>query len=198
MTELLIATQNIGKQKEFAKLLAELSLELVFPQNIEKLSKLDVEESGESICANSNLKAVAFAQLAGILSLADDSSLEVDALDGAPGIHSKRFFAGDAKDRNQEILKRMKNQIQRQARFKTCLCLVDPQDPNQVEYFTGEMTGEISHSEQGSYGFDYDRIFIPEGYDQTYAQLGEVIKNTQSHRQKAFAKLKNYLRNKYA
>ena len=200
MKKLLVATQNQGKQREFALLLSGCGFEVVFPKDIDQVKDLDVNESGNTICQNSLLKAQAFANASGLITVADDSCLEVDSLDGAPGVHSKRFFKGSGSARNQQIIKQLTIDVSsRGAVFKACLCLVDPNKQHySVQYFNGELKGSISKQELGSEGFDYDRIFIPTGKSQTLAQLGVSYKNKISHRTQAMNKLKKYLVTNYA
>ena len=127
--KLLIATNNKGKQKEFTRILGGLNYELVFPVDV-GLSDLDVDETGSTAKENSNLKAVAFAEKTGLLTVADDSGLEINALDGAPGIHSKRFHIGEDTDRNQKIFELMKGvqgPDKRKCLFRSVLCFYDPQ-----------------------------------------------------------------------
>ena len=196
--KLLVATQNKGKQQESIRLLRRPGLKVIFPSDIAQIKDLDVEESGETVEENSFLKASQFATKAKMIAVADDSCLNVEALDGAPGIHSKRFFSGTWQDRNQEILRRLKNKSNRSAQFVSCLCLVNPKKIDQPKYFKGVVKGDIGQSSKGNEGFEYDLIFIPEGYDQTFAQLGNKVKNKISHRFKAFKKLKAYLDQEYA
>jgi len=194
---LLVATQNKGKQKELKTLLFGCGLELVFPGDIEAVKDLDVDEFGQTIRENSFLKSQAFSKASRLLTISDDSCLEVDTLGGAPGVHSKRFFEGSGSQRNQEIIRQLKEKENRRARYKACLCLVDTSQDSTVLYFEGVIEGNISKTERGSEGFDYDRIFIPEGSSQTFAELGAEFKNKISHRTQAINKLKKYLRSKY-
>lgn len=190
---LLIASHKLGKQEEVLSLLAGLGLELIVPQQLPELKSLTVNESGQTICENARLKAIAFSQKTKLSALADDSCLQIEALDGLPGVHSKRFFPGSGSDRNQEILKRLSGQSSRRAVFSACLCLAESHRLDRPEYFEGQVRGTIAISELGNAGFDYDRIFIPDGHRQTFAQLGIVAKNKLSHRHQALIKLKAYL-----
>jgi XTP/dITP diphosphohydrolase len=192
--KLLVATNNYGKQKEFARLLAGLDYELVYPQDI-GLSDFDVEETGQTAKENALLKAKSFAQKTGLLTVADDSGLEIEALDGAPGIHSKRFYLGGDSDRNQKIFELMEGVEDRTALFRSVLCLFDPQS-KVMEYFEGIFSGSISLEEKGEAGFGYDPIFIPDGKVQSVAELGIEYKNQYSHRALAIKKLLDYLQNK--
>jgi XTP/dITP diphosphohydrolase len=129
-----------------------------------------------------------------LLSLADDSGLSVDALHGQPGVYSKRFFPGTDHDRNQKLLELLTNNTQREATFTTVLCLFDRQK-HSSKFFTGEVHGSIARAEVGENGFGYDSIFIPNGFNQTFAQMRPEQKNQLSHRGRAFAILAEYLKN---
>ncbi|MDH5533681.1 MAG: RdgB/HAM1 family non-canonical purine NTP pyrophosphatase [Candidatus Pacebacteria bacterium] len=194
--KILIATNNKGKQKEFARILGDLDLELVFPADV-GLSDLDVDETGSTAKENAYLKAVAFAEKTGILTVADDSGLEIDALDGAPGIHSKRFHIGEDTDRNQRIFELMdgiEGPEKRKALFRSVLCLYDPKT-KQTDYFEGLFYGYISREEKGTDGFGFDPIFIPVGETRSIAELGIDYKNEHSHRALAIKKLMTFLEN---
>lgn len=190
--KLLVATNNKGKQKEFARILAETGFEFVFPSDV-GLDTLDVAETGSTAKENAYLKASEFAKQSGLLTVADDSGLEIDALDGAPGIHSKRFYLGTEQERNQKIFELLDGVEDRSALFRSVLCLIDPESDLE-EYFEGIYYGEISREERGDAGFGYDPIFIPEGETQTVGELGIEYKNTHSHRALAIEKLKEYLK----
>jgi XTP/dITP diphosphohydrolase len=190
--KLLVATNNAGKQKEFAKCLAGLGYEILFPSDV-GLSDLDVEESGSTAQENALLKASQFAQKAGLLTVADDSGLEIAALDGAPGIHSKRFHLGSDADRNQRIFELLAEADDRSALFRSVLCLYDPQS-EKTDYFEGIFHGSISFTEKGNAGFGYDPIFIPKGEEKTIAELGIEYKNEHSHRAIAIEKLGEFLK----
>jgi XTP/dITP diphosphohydrolase len=194
--KLLIATNNDGKQKEFARILSGLNFDLIFPIDV-GLSDLDVDETGSTARENSHLKAVAFAEKTGLLTVADDSGLEIEALDGAPGIHSKRFHLGEDTDRNQKIFELMEGAEgpeNRKCLFRSVLCLYDP-NSKQDNYFEGIFRGYISKEEKGSDGFGYDPIFIPTSETKSIAELGIEYKNKHSHRAIAINKLMNFLEN---
>lgn len=198
--KLLVATNNKAKQQEFSQILSQTNFELVFPEDI-GLSDLDVAETGESFVENAWLKAQEFARLSGLLSVADDSGLEVEALGGAPGVHSKRFSGGTDEDRCKKIISLLDGQENRRAHFRSVLVLVDPKekvDPDFSKHhqdlvFQGIFTGTIAFAMSGEEGFGYDPIFIPENETKTVAELGQDYKNQHSHRAQAIQKLAEYL-----
>ena len=189
--KLIVATQNPGKVVEIREALAGTGVEVVMPAEV-GLADFDVEETGATFAANARLKAEAFSRQAKLPALADDSGLMVRALGGAPGVYSKRLIDGTDHDRNQHLLELMNEADDRFAEFITVLCFSDV-SRNQVEYFEGRVTGRIGFEERGHDGFGYDPVFIPEGYDKTFAELGLTVKQTLSHRGRALEAFKNYL-----
>lgn len=187
--ELVCATQNPGKLRELRELLAPLAITILTPAMV-GLAEFDVEETGSTFQENAELKAIAFAQESGKHALADDSGLEVAALNGQPGVHSKRIAASDA-ERIAWVLQRLADQDNRLARFVTVMCLADP-DGRAVS-FEGEVEGTIAEQPAGDSGFGYDPIFIPRGHTQTFAQMGQTEKNQISHRARALAKVRDFL-----
>lgn len=192
---ILFASNNQGKISEFEAILAGTKFELV-STNSEGFAPLDVVESGETFAENALLKAKAYSEKYNLVSLADDSGLEVKALDNKPGVNSNRWFAGSDADRNQELLKLLKNHPDRSARFVTVACLYFPKTQN-CHFFEGSVDGIIGDLEKGrgSAGFGYDPIFIPNGFEQTFAELGVEKKNQLSHRARAFAQVRDFLKN---
>lgn len=188
--KILFASQNQGKQKEIRALLGN-SIDLVFPQDL-ALESLDVEETGTSFEENAFLKAKAFASKSGLTCISDDSGLSVDALDSLPGVYSDRYFPGTAQEKNLKLLKKLGKNKNRFAQFTTVICLYDP-TLQKAKYFVGEIRGSISLEAKGSEGFGYDPIFIPEGSNQTWGEMGSEEKNKNSHRSIALNKLKEYL-----
>lgn len=188
--KLVLATKNRGKQAEFQALLSPFRIEVLpMPDGIK------VEEDGETYLENAAKKAMAVAKRSGLFALADDSGIEVDALDGAPGVHSARFLnsAGD-EDKCAKILELLQGRTQRAARFAISLVLAD----SRRIYFTAQadVPGQIALQPRGSRGFGYDPIFIPAGHTQTMAELPPAEKNKLSHRARASKALLRYL--KYA
>lgn len=189
--KLLISTNNKDKQREFAQVLSGMAVELVFPQDI-GLGELEVDESGDTFEENARLKAVAFANASGLLTVADDSGMEIEALGGAPGVHSKRFVTGSDSERRKKVLELMEEKSNRNARFRCTLVLIDPKT-NLEQVFVGDFDGEISREELGDEGFGLDPVFVPKGETKTVAQLGNDYKNEHSHRALAIKKLATYL-----
>ena len=185
MNKLLIATNNKGKVKELQDLLKGIDFELVTPADI-NLS-LEVEEDGTTYAENAAKKARAFAHASGLISLADDSGLEVDALDGAPGLYSARYHpkpgANDA-DRRAYMIENLKDKPRPwTAHFHATIAIAPPdQDVYIVE---GNCYGEIIPEERGSGGFGYDPIFLLPELNKTMAELEMEEKNRISHRAKA-------------
>ena len=184
--KLVLATRNLGK-------LQELSVMLSQQCNIEVLSMRDfpeapdVVEDGETYQDNAKKKAVDTAKYSGILALADDSGLEVDAIGGAPGIHSARYAGLDASDTDRiaKLLSAIRDvpDNERTARFKCAVALAEP--GGRADVVVGVCDGLIVREPRGNLGFGYDPVFVPHGYDQTFAELGDQIKNRISHRAKA-------------
>ncbi len=182
---LLIATLNRGKQAEFRQLLHGLDAELVFPDDLGL--RLEVRETGQTYAENAALKAQAWAQASGLLTLADDSGLEVDALGGAPGIYSARYApqpqATDA-DRRRYLLRNLAPHPRPwQARFRCVIAIAEPHGP--VHFAAGVCPGEIIPEERGAHGFGYDPIFLLPEQGKTMAELPPEEKNRLSHRGRA-------------
>jgi XTP/dITP diphosphohydrolase len=188
--KLLVATNNPGKVQEYEELLADLSLpqeiEITFPGQ-EGLA-LEVDESGETFEENARLKALAFARASGLLTLADDSGLEVDALGGAPGVHSARYGGphADDVDRYRKLLDALAEvpASRRSARFRCVVALALPDGT--VHTADGACEGEIGFAPRGEHGFGYDPVFVVAGYGgRTMAELAPEVKNRISHRARA-------------
>ncbi|MYB95064.1 RdgB/HAM1 family non-canonical purine NTP pyrophosphatase [Candidatus Poribacteria bacterium] len=153
----------------------------------------EVVEDGKTYMENAVKKASVIAEYTGYLALADDAGLEVDALNGAPGIHSKRWAGEDATDaiRIAKLLQALEGVTDRRARFVAAIAIVHPDTTS--EGVLGVCEGRIRHAPVGESGFGYDPVFVPDGYDQTFAELGEEIKNQISHRAKALEKAREWL-----
>lgn len=180
--KLLLATGNAGKLREIVALLQDLPLELVTPAML-GISH-DVPELGDTYAENAALKAQAYAQKSNLLTLADDSGLEVDALDGAPGLHSARFSpipaASDA-DRRALLLHKLQDHPRPwTARFRCVVALAAPGDA--IHFAEGICPGEIIPVERGQFGFGYDPIFLVGETGRTMAELPMDEKNQLSHR----------------
>ncbi len=189
--KILFASQNKGKQREFARLLDDYSVELIFPQDLDSSKLLDVPETGESFIENALIKARAFAKASNLPSIADDSGLTVGALDGFPGVRSDRFVDDPEADRQLAILELLKDKKNRSAQFHSVLAFVDPKKGTE-KIFEGLVNGSIANKKRGDDGFAYDYIFIPEGFEQTWAELGMEKKNTMSPRKQAIEKFLTY------
>jgi XTP/dITP diphosphohydrolase len=192
--KLLIATENQGKVREIKSILADLDVELVTPKSLGL--DLKVVEDGADYAENAAKKARIHARASGLISLADDSGLEVDALDGAPGLHSARYSpkpnATDA-DRRAYLLANLKDRPRPwTARFRATVVIASPDGVLGV--FEGECPGEIIPDERGSNGFGYDPIFFMRELNQTMAELPESKKNRLSHRGRAVEKARELLR----
>ncbi|MGI6114060.1 MAG: XTP/dITP diphosphatase [Mahellales bacterium] len=193
MKKLIIATRNRGKVKEIKALLQTLSYDILSLEDLH--ININIVEDGLTFEENAVKKAREICRMTGHLTLADDSGLEVLALNNAPGVHSARFAGEDASDvqNNEKLLSLMRNieKGKRQARFRCCIALYYPEG----KYITveGICNGSIAFEPRGSNGFGYDPLFIVEGYDQTFAQLPTHIKDTISHRAKALQRLKDIL-----
>ena len=181
--QLLLATNNAGKLKELRQLPSALKpVELLSPRELG--IHLEVEETGSTYADNASLKAAAFSREAGIVVIADDSGLEVDALQGAPGVHSARYSpqpgATDA-DRRKLMLKNLAGKPRPwTARFRAWVAVAPPGE--MIRLFEGVCEGEIIPGERGTNGFGYDPIFLILAAGKTMAELADVEKNTLSHR----------------
>lgn len=193
MTErLLIGSANPGKQREYRELLAGLDLELVAPADL-GTAPPEPEEEGKTFAENASHKARTYAAATGLRTVADDSGLEVDALRGAPGLRSRRFFGDDATgaERNARLLAMLEDVTARGARFVCVTALASPD--GRVELFDGEVRGEIALAPRGEQGFGYDPLFIIAGDGRTMAELPAHEKHQISHRGLAVAKLRAFL-----
>lgn len=183
--KLLIATNNAGKLSEYRALLADLPLTLTSPA--QELLAMQVVEDGETYHDNARKKALAFARASGLLTLADDSGLEVDALDGAPGIYSARYSplpqANDA-DRRRHLLETLASHPRPwTARFRCVIAIYTPQ--GETLFCEGTCEGEIIPEERGNNGFGYDPVFLLPELGRTMAELSMDEKNRISHRANA-------------
>jgi XTP/dITP diphosphohydrolase len=184
--KLLYATTNQGKLAEAKQILN--GVDLLSLSDFPAIADLDVEESGKTFQENAFIKAKTYGDLAGVLTVGEDAGLCVDALDGAPGVYSARY-APTPEARNEKLLQALEGVDDRSAQFKTVLCLYDPKTKT-AEYFDGIVEGAISDEVKGDNGFGYDPVFVPDGYTETFAELGNELKNTLSHRFRAIEKLK--------
>ena len=185
---LLLATHNSGKLAEFADLLGGRGIDIV---SAAELGLHEPEETGRTFHDNAAIKAVAAARVSGLLALADDSGLSVDALDGAPGVRSARW-AGKDRDfgRAMHLVEERLAEagaisaLARGARFIAVICLASPD--GQTESFAGEVAGNLVWPPRGTNGFGYDPIFVPAGEDRTFGEMTAPEKRALSHRVRAF------------
>lgn len=190
-THLLVATGNRGKMAEFSALLSPLRIVLV---SLTDLGLGEPEETELSFAGNALLKARAGAKASRLLTLADDSGLVVDALGGAPGIYTADWAEGAkgrdfgrAMEKTWGLLSAVKAKAPRTAAFYSTLALVSPNADEHV--LEGRVGGQIVWPPRGTRGHGYDPIFVPDGYEQTFGEMDEAVKNQISHRADAFAKL---------
>ena len=186
--KLTLATRNPKKIEEIRSILGH-QFEVTGMDAISASSDLELIEDCQTFAGNAILKAVSVAKATQQLALADDSGLVVDALDGAPGVPSARYAGENATDevRNQKLLHALKDipYSQRTARFQCAIAMADKE--GKIEVVEGVCQGEIAHQPKGDQGFGYDPVFVPDGYQQTFAQLGATVKNRISHRRRALA-----------
>ncbi len=194
MPEILIATKNSNKTKELKELLSNSNVLLKDLNEIPNIS--EVLETGKTFTENAVLKAQSYALQTKMWSLADDSGLEVEALNGAPGVFSARYAGESATDeeRIDKLLREIDETFddQRRARFVCAIAVSDAQ--GEIKFIAeGICNGIISVKSIGTNGFGYDPIFIPDGFTQTFGELSGEIKQKISHRARAIAKIIRYL-----
>lgn len=182
MKKLIIATKNSGKAKEVARILKGMAYEIV--SLADNPDAPEIEETGETFIENAIIKAIAYADFTGELTLADDSGLEVDVLNGAPGVYSSRFAPTD-EERNSKLLELMIEipEANRTARFICAIAIAEP--GGEIRTCEGKVEGIIAHEPKGDQGFGYDPVFYLPHLGKTMAELTEDQKNSLSHRGKA-------------
>ena len=194
MKKIIFATNNEHKLTEVRAILKD-TYQVLSLKDINCFE--DIPETADNLEDNARQKAQYIYKHYQVDCFADDSGLEVEALGGAPGVYSARFAAlegtgepHDAKANTNRLLRELKDKDNRKAQFRTIICLIQ----NGKEYlFEGIVTGKINQQESGSEGFGYDPVFMPDGYDKTFAELGNDVKNTISHRARAVKKLVDFL-----
>lgn len=188
--KIVFATNNKHKLEEIKDILGK-DFEIVSLAEIG--CHEDIPETGLTLEENARQKSTYIVEHYNHDCFADDTGLEVDALNGEPGVHSARYAEGtdhDSEANMRKLLSKMSNVKDRTARFRTVISLII----NGVEHqFEGRVEGRIATEKHGKEGFGYDPIFIPEGYDKSFAELGEEVKNQISHRARAIKKLAEYL-----
>ncbi|MCK9443622.1 MAG: RdgB/HAM1 family non-canonical purine NTP pyrophosphatase [Tissierellaceae bacterium] len=190
--KLIVSTGNEHKVEEIRKILKDLPIEVLSKKDI-GLNNMTVIEDGDSLEENSLKKAQALADKVDYMVLADDSGLFVDILNGEPGAFSSRYAGeeGNDKKNNIKLLQRLENTPleKRSAKFMTVMVLIT--EDKETIIVSGECKGIIGRESIGYNGFGYDPLFIPEGYNNTFAELGEDVKNRISHRAKALENLRD-------
>lgn len=193
MKKIVFATNNQHKLEEIRKI-TQGSLEILSLTDIGCNEEID--ETGITLNENALIKATYVKERYGFDCFADDTGLEVDALEGAPGVYSARY-AGEAcrpEDNMEKLLAEMKETENRRAQFRTVIALCCNRENH---LFEGVIRGSIIREKKGNEGFGYDPIFMPEGYDKTFAELGTEVKNQISHRAVATGKLMHFLLERY-
>ena len=203
--KIVFATNNKNKLQEIRDILGE-RFEIVSLQDIG--CHEDIPETGDTLQENALQKAMYVAEHYGLDCFADDTGLEVEALDGKPGVHSARYAEGtdhDSEANMQKLLRELQGKNNRKACFRTVIALLKHAKKQttgtsgnsnfqpEIHYFEGCVDGLIAEEKRGDAGFGYDPLFIPNGYSQSFAELGEDIKNHISHRALAVEKLAAYL-----
>lgn len=196
MKRIVFATNNQHKLQEIREILSP-EFEIVSLKEIG--CHEDIPETGNTLKENALQKARYVSERYHISCFADDTGLEVEALEGAPGVHSARYAEGtdhDSEANMTKLLRELEGKENRQARFRTVIALIElgEDETENVHLFEGIVEGHISTERQGNEGFGYDPIFVPEGYEKSFAALGETIKNHISHRARAVKKLAEYLK----
>lgn len=202
--KIVFATNNQHKLQEIRDILGS-EFEIVSLKDIG--CDVDIPETGNTLEENAMQKAQYVYDHYNLSCFADDTGLEVEALNGEPGVHSARYAEGtdhDSEANMAKLLRNLEGKDNRKARFRTVIALIQKQDVcpcgctsiKKVNRFEGIVDGSIATEKHGTAGFGYDPIFVPEGYDKSFAELGESIKNGISHRARAVAKLAEYLKKK--
>ena len=196
-SRIVFATNNAHKLREIREILGK-GFEVLSLSDIG--CHVDIPEDGNTLEENSQAKAQYVFDHYGLDCFADDTGLEVEALGGEPGVHSARYAEGtdhDSEANMRKLLAKLGNNNNRKARFRTVITLIrrgdHATDAPRKDLFCGEVVGRIATEKHGTEGFGYDPIFIPEPYDQSFAQLGEAVKNQISHRGRAVRKLAAFL-----
>ncbi len=187
--DIIVATKNKGKIKEIKKILGDHNVMSQAEIGVD----IDVEENGTTFAENAMIKAAAVAKLTDCAVIADDSGIEVDALDGAPGIYSARYCGEAATDQDRvvKLLEEVEGADNRGAQFNCAIALILPHGEKHI--FEGIVRGRLDFEPKGENGFGYDPIFIPDGYENTFGELDSRIKDEISHRARALKALADFL-----
>jgi XTP/dITP diphosphohydrolase len=190
MSRIVVATRNTGKIIEIREILKDFPCQVCSITEID--ADFDVEEDGQTYAENALKKATAAARIAGTIAIGDDSGLEVDVLEGAPGLYSARFGGQCSQaEKNALLLQRLHGMANRSARFRCVIAVVAP-DGN-AKTVEGFCEGVIGTTPQGTHGFGYDPLFFLPEYGLTMAELDPSVKNAISHRARALAQLRQIL-----
>ena len=190
MKKLVFATNNAHKLEEIRAILGD-KVEILSLNDID--CHADIPETADTLQGNAVLKAQYIYDNYGLDCFADDTGLEVEALNGAPGIYSARYAGGEGHDSEanmKKLLSEMQDKDNRKARFRTVICLIED---GKEHFFEGIVNGSIIRERKGGAGFGYDPVFMPDGYSETFAEMGNDEKNKISHRARAVQKLCEYL-----
>lgn len=192
MNKLFIGSKNKGKISEIKSVLKPLKLEILSFYDYDNI--IDIEETGSTYHENALLKAKGFYNQVKIPVITDDSGLEVNVINNQPGVYSARYAGINATDKDniEKLLNTISNSDQqnKSARF---ICIIVYYDGQEEKYFEGICSGKITEFPRGDKGFGYDPVFIPDGYNITFAEMEETLKNKISHRAIALQKLRDYL-----
>ena len=188
MKQLILATHNEHKSQEFRDILPQYSVQTLLDLGHNE----EIEETAINLEGNSFLKAETIFKRYGYVVISDDSGLEVDALNGAPGVYSARYAGEPRNDQRntKKLLDELKGTSNRKAQFRTVITLMSAENSFQFE---GIVSGTITKIPRGKAGFGYDPVFMPEGYQQTFAELAADVKNIISHRANAIKELLHFL-----
>lgn len=190
MDKLVLASRNKHKIEELQSMLSKLGIEVLSALDFPNLEEVD--EDQPTLDGNALKKARYVHQVTGLPALSDDTGLEVDALDGAPGVYSARYAGENVtyQDNVLKLLRELGDTEDRTARFRTVVALVTEDSEHTFE---GAVEGEILTAQKGEGGFGYDPVFLPEGYELTFAELDSAEKNRISHRGRAIKKFVDFL-----
>lgn len=191
--KLVFATNNAHKLEEIRAILGN-KIEVLSLKDIH--CEADIPETEDTLEGNAALKAEYIYTHYGMDCFADDTGLEVEALNGAPGVYSARYAGGEGHDSEanmKKLLAELEGKVNRKGRFRTAICLIEG---GEKYLFEGIVRGEIIQEKRGNSGFGYDPVFVPEGYTETFAEMGAEEKNKISHRARAVQKLCDYLNRK--
>lgn len=195
MHQVIIASRNKGKIREISEILNKFGMKVI-SRDEAGLPTDEVEETGTTCEENSYIKAKAIFDITGLPTIADDSGLWVDALDGAPGVYSARYAGENCsyEDNNRKLLKELEGvpYEKRTAKFVSVLTMIFPDGDKLVA--RGECSGKIETELRGDKGFGYDPLFVPDGFNNTFAEIGYEEKNRISHRAKSLKKLEELIR----